>query len=851
MGKEGMSSINAWEQDFHSVLRGLEVPGNQGLTHEDARERLKKYGSNVIAARARTSRWQIFFKQIINPVVFILALAAGVSFYLQESLEAWAIVAIVVINTLVGFFQEARAEKSIEALADLTSPRGRVLREGRIEAISSEEIVPGDVLILEAGDYVVADARIIRANQLAADEATLTGESLPVDKGTEEVGASAVLAERVNMVFAGTAIARGSGRAVVVATGKETEIGKIARMMEATKIPKTPLQVRLEGVSLKLLYVGLAIVGVVVVMGIWKDKAWQEIIMEALALSISAIPEGLPTIVTLALVMAIRRMSRKEVLIRKMNSVETLGATDIICTDKTGTLTSGNMQVREFFIKGPRVEFLESLVFCNNASLEGKGSGDTTEVALLRFAQSEKIELEGEFSRLMEWSFDSQRKRMSVAIRSEDGVTIHAKGAPESLLPHCRLNGSETEEVLRKASEFSRKGMRVLAVARKEVSEVEVTRLSAAEAETDLRFTGLVALADPPRPETMPAIRKCQAAGVRIIMITGDHPETALSIARELGITDGEGKVLTGKELDLLDEEALGEAAESVSVFARVSPENKLSLVTALKKNKHIVAMTGDGVNDAPALKAATIGVSMGKGGTEVARQASAMVLTDDNFASIVDAVEEGRAVHGNIKRTLQYLLSTNLAELFFILAASLVGWPIPLLPVNILWINLVTDGFPSLALATERIPDDYLRRSRRTSADSFFDENFLREMLLVGFLITVLSLLVYGYALRSADLLTARSYAFNFLVYAVLFRSFACRSDERTVFQLRPNFSQLSSVLVPVIFQLGMQESDVLLEVFRISPLDLRTNLVLLALGILPVTVVELRKLFRQNSSL
>lgn len=845
-----MSVAAAWTHDIKQVLEELSVPEKEGLSDDAAAKRLEEYGPNTIVSRKKISRWNIFAKQILNPMVLLLVVAAAVSFYLDERLEANAILAIVLLNCLIGYFQEAKAEAAIEALADLASPKGKVLRGQHVVTVSSDTIVPGDILIFEAGDYVVADARILKASQLATDEAVLTGESMPVDKNVDVIDEDSPLAERTNMVFAGTAISRGSGCAAVTATGKHTEIGKIASMMETTNTGKTPLQERLGIVGQKLVLAGLAVIAIVIAIGLIQKRAWDEMIMSALSLSVAAIPEGLPTIVTLALVLAVRRMARKRALVRKMDSVETLGATDIICTDKTGTLTTGKMSVRETVIHGDRKEFFQALVLCNNAVLHDGGTGDTTEIALLKFAQEQKIDpdvMRKDLPRFFEWSFDSERKRMSVAVKAQEGNVVYAKGAPESLVPRCQIAEENKRKISGEVSSFTRKGMRVLALARKSLSSEKVKEIPAEEMEKDFEFCGLVAMADPPRKESVPAIRKCQDAGIRIIMITGDHPETAGAIATELGIVEEKSEVMTGKEIDKLSPEKLAEKAETISVFARVSPENKLTLVKALRKKGHVVAMTGDGVNDAPALKAASIGVSMGKGGTEVARQASSMVLTDDNFATIVDAVEEGRGVHGNIKRTLQYLLSTNLAELLFIFTATLIGQPVPLLPIHLLWLNLVTDGLPSLALASEKIHSNYLQESERSNPASFFDRAFVTEMLVVGAIITIMAMGIYFYALRTTELVTSRSYAFNFVVYAILFRSFSCRHESKTFFQMKPNFFLLASVIVPVIFQILIQQSVFFLRAFRISALDLGTNITLLLLSLVPVTITELVKFFRQ----
>jgi Ca2+-transporting ATPase len=843
-----------WAIPINEVVRQLSVDPEIGLLNSEAQSRLQKFGLNKLEAKKSVSQWQLFLKQLKSPVVYILVIAAGVSFFLAETLEGWSIVAIIILNAIIGFIQESKAEASIEALEAISEPKAKVLREGNTMTILSEEICQGDILILESGDYVPADARVLTSRQLAANESILTGESFAVDKISDEIPEKALLADRVNMLFASTAISSGTGRAVVTTTGKKTEIGKIADMLDQNKTESTPLQLRLDAVSRKLLWIGIAVIFVVIVIGLYHHRPGMDVLMAALSLSVAAIPEGLPTVVTIALVLAVNRMSRKNALVRKMDSVETLGATDIICTDKTGTLTTGKMRVRETFtIKdGDRFFFMKNMILCNNATLDQGGSGDTTEIALLDFANMDGVDYHGlrsEHPRIYEWAFDSERKRMSVAVKAGEKFLIYCKGAPESILACCKISESDYLKITDKISEYSEKGMRVLGYAWKEIPSVPFEDLPAEEAESNLIFLGLTAMADPPKKESLSAIKTCQKSGIRVIMITGDHPQTASALALEMGIfSSATERVLSGKEIDVLSDEELKEVSESVSVYARVSPANKLKLVSALKSQGHIVAMTGDGVNDAPALKMSSIGVAMGKGGTEVARQASSMILTDDNFATIVEAVEEGRAVNGNIKRSLQYLLSTNLAELMFILSAICIGWRIPLLPINILWLNLVTDGLPSLALAAEKVPTHYLEESDGPTGASFFDKPFYIEMFMVALIITFLALGVYRYGLMNHDLLTARSYAFSFLVYSILFRSFSCRSEKRTVFQMKPNVYLLASVLGPVIFQLVLPEFDILSEIFKIKHLPLKTNAILLTVSLIPMAFVEALKIGRKR---
>ncbi|MFA5582583.1 MAG: cation-translocating P-type ATPase [Bacteriovoracaceae bacterium] len=845
--------MQAWAQSVDKLVSKLKTNIKVGLTSAEAQEILAEYGPNSIVVKKKTPAWIILARQFKNPVIYILIIASGIAFFLKEILDGWAILAIVVLNSIIGFVQELKAESSIDALESMSSPKAKVLRDSHITTIDSKNVCPGDILVLEAGDYVAADARLISTRQLSCDESILTGESLAVEKQAEVLDSKTILAERTNMTYAGTAIVTGTGRGIVVGTGKNTEIGKIAQLMDDTVSEITPLQKRLEKVSHVLLILGIVVILSVALIGIWREWTWTEIIMTSLSISIAAIPEGLPTVVTIALVMAIRRMASKKALVRKMHSVETLGTTDIICTDKTGTLTTGKMTVHETLPKVDKNIYEKIMILCNNASLENGGVGDTTEIALLDYAQKNGIDI-GELKdlepRQWEWSFESNRKRMSVAVRAGDQDLIYTKGAPEAILKVCNTDDSLFEEITKKADEYSGKGMRVLAFAYKEVNPSDYSSMKTEEAESNLIFAGLVAITDPPREESKEAVKKCIEAGIRVIMITGDHPRTAAAIAQEIGIHVNPSRpVLTGAEMDSLSEEEFLKAVKEVSVYARVSPENKLHLVNVLKDAGFVVAMTGDGVNDALALKAASIGVAMGKGGTEVARQASSMILTDDNFATIVDAVEEGRAVNGNIKRTLQYLLSTNLAELLFILLSTMAGMPIPLLPINILWINLVTDGLPSLALAAESVPPHYLEESRKPTAKSFFDQAFFVEMIVSGFFITVLGIGLYYYSLQKYDLLTGRSYAFTFFVYAQIFRSFANRSESKTFLEMRPNYYHLWACAIPLICQIIIQQFDILLDIFNMKALTLNENLALLAISLVPVSALEIVKFFRSKN--
>ncbi len=846
-----------WSVPSAVVADSFKTSIDQGLSASEVTQKLQEFGPNNLKAEKQISKWFLLMKQFKSPMVYTLVFATVVSVFLGDIIDAVAIFAIVILNALIGFAQESKAEDAIEALKNLTVPEARVLREGKVIILDSKQIVPGDIIVFESGDYVVADGRIVKCFQLSADEAVLTGESMPVNKQTETIPSETLLAERSNMLYASTAIAQGSGMMIVTATGMNTEIGRIAGLLEThSEIKETPLQERMTKLSNLLILMGGGVIVIVVILGILKGTAYTDIFMNAISLAVATIPEGLPTVVTLALTLAVRRMTKRNAIVRKMPAVETLGSTDIICTDKTGTLTTGKMRVREVFTlnKGVDELFYHIITQCNNATISPGESGDPTEVALLYLARDEESKISPQLmpKRLHEWSFESDRKRMSVASAFNEEIYILTKGAPETMLPICLLTDEERKEVEKEVEKLSSKGHRTLALALKKVDRLsEEEKNDSSLIERDLTFKGLVAIADPPKEETIPAINSCKAAGIRVVMITGDHPLTAKAIAEELGITERDfDGVLSGSELDQMGEEELRIKAEHTAVYARVTPEHKLKIIKALESNGHIVSMTGDGVNDAPALKAAAIGVAMGKAGTEVARQSSSMILTDDNFSSIVSAVEEGRAIYGNIKRTIQYLLSTNLAELLIMLGAVILGMPVPLGPLNLLWINLVTDGLPSLALAAEPVSKDYLKTSTRPSPASFFDRYFYTELFFVGLLSTILGLLIYDWSLQHYDEITARSYMFFYLIYQCLFRSFSCRSETKTFFQLKFNPVHLMSVIIPVVFQLSIQYTEIYQKLFEVRSIDLFENGVLMLISIIPVTFVELYKLFKNGRS-
>lgn len=846
MDKINPMSHKPWSIHHEKVLEFL-GSRKKGLHPKEAHSRLAKYGFNELQGEKIPGRFSVLLSQIKNPMAVTLGIAAVICLVLQERLDAGAILLILIINAIIGYLQEYKSISALAALKRLSAPKVRVIREGETLVVPSESVVPGDIIQIEAGDLVSADSRVIEAFQLTADEASLTGESQPVEKITDIMESETSVSDRQNMLHSGTSINSGSGLAVVTRTGMETEIGKIAGMLNAQAIEKTPLQEKLDAVTKNLIFLGVLVILVVILLGLADEKDPFTIFMSGISLAVAAIPEGLPTVVTLALTLAVRRMTRRKAIVRNLSAVEALGSVDVICTDKTGTLTRGVMTAvnHELIDQSQEDLFYQAIVLCNNASLSG-GAGDSTETALLEYSEKNGHpikEIKNRFGRTHEWSFDSHRKRMSVRVRdqSHDGEEmIFVKGAPEAMMAVSSLSSSQTDTLTKKIHQHSSQGLRILGIGYKKSSAIELK-----EAESDLHFLGLIMLSDPPREESISAIRECQSAGIRVVMITGDHEQTAHSIAHSLGIlTPHHNKVLTGKRIDSLAGDDLAALVEETAVYARVSPSHKLKIIKALQSNHHVVAMTGDGVNDAPALKAAQIGISMGKGGTEVARQASSIVLMDDNFATIVSAIEEGRAIYGNIRQSIQYLLSTNLSEIMIVLGSSLLHMDIPFSPMGLLWINLVTDGIPALALAAEPLDRNILIESKKPNPKSFFDRRFVIEMTFVGVLMTVIGLGVYYYLLQHEDIVKAKSWAFTLIVFLCLSRSFSCRSEVRTFFQLKPNYYHMGAVIFTLALHSYFQTFELFEDVFDVQTLSLRELVYLFLLSLIPSTLVECAKL-------
>lgn len=799
-----------------------------GLSQSEAQTRLKQYGINEIQAAQRISPWSILLEQFKNVLILILLGATAISFFLGHGIESIVIAVIILFAVLLGFIQEYRAERAIEALRQMAAPTAAVLRDGQEVKIAAREVVPGDVVILHTGDRIPADGRIIESINLQVEEAALTGESIPVEKHTAPLQiADLPPGDRKNMVYAGTAVTYGRGRAVIVATGMQTEFGKIAQLLQTVETTKTPLQQNLDKVGATLARVAFIVVAIIVALGFLRGQPFIEMLIFGIALAVAVVPEALPAVVTISLAIGVQKMIKRHVLIRRLPAVETLGSTSVICSDKTGTLTKDEMTVRKIYVAGqvydvsgsgytPEGHFslnngspapisnelkqlLAAAVLASDARLVRKtnnGSlgdwdikGDPTEGALVVAAAKagvQKEALDAAYPRLQEIPFTSESKRMTTLHRTERGSVAYTKGAPEIVLENCvslltphgiqPLDETTRQQVLDTAQAFAASALRVLAIASKPDAELE-------SAQSGMTFLGLIGMIDPPRPEAKDAIVTCEEAGIRPVMITGDHPLTAQAVARELGLLKN-GRVVTGAQLDSISDEDFKREVETIDVYARVSPAHKLRVVTALQANHHIVAMTGDGVNDAPALKKADIGIAMGITGTDVTKEAAAMTLTDDNFASIVAAVEEGRGVFGNIKKYLMYLLSSNIGEIGLMAGSTLLGLPLPLTAVQILYVNLATDGLPALALSVDPPEKDLMKRKPRNPRTGIFTRPVVALMMAGGLWSTMINLGLFIWALNSGrSQAEAMTMTFVSLVLVQFFKAYNFRSDRHSLF--------------------------------------------------------------------
>jgi Ca2+-transporting ATPase len=904
-GDEQIVGEKDWHQlDEAGLAQALGTDPGRGLAPEEAQRRLAEYGANELEEKQGESPLKLLLHQFKDFMVLVLVGAVVISGLLGEMLDALTILAIILMNGILGFFQEYRAERSLRALKELSAPHAKVLRGGSQEILPARLLVPGDVVLLENGDRIPADLRLIDCQQFAADESALTGESVPVAKHADPIPAAELaLGDRKNCGYMGTMVTSGTAKGIVTATGMSTEMGKIAHMIQHTEEAQTPLQRRLEQLGKILIAVAILLTVMVVVAGVAHGHPLYMMFLAGVSLAVAAIPEGLPAIVTIALALGVQRMIRRKAIVRKLPSVETLGCASVICSDKTGTLTQNQMMVTRLWLGGRLLEITgegyepsgmlleagkaaetkgdaalrrlaQAAVLCNNAELyrhegekiprkkktgnaesdagEWKIKGDPTEGALLVAAAKAgytRSALEALYRREREFPFDSQRKRMSVIVSHQGGQLVLAKGAPDLLVELCDyvMWGNQVlpftpalrMKVLQAGEAMAKEALRVLGFAYREIKPKEICETSE-EAEKGMVFIGLAGMMDPPRKEVYEAIAKCRGAGIKTVMITGDHALTAQAIAQSIGIMQKGGRVVTGAELSQLSDEELDKISNEVSVYARVSPEHKLRIVQSLQRHGHVVAMTGDGVNDAPAVKAADIGIAMGLTGTDVTKESSALVLADDNFATIVAAVEEGRGIYENIRKFIRYLLASNVGEIMVMFLAMMAGLPLPLVPIQILWVNLVTDGLPAMALGVDQPESDLMRQKPRPARENIFARRLGWKIISRGLVIGLCTLGAFVITLRQgsgdeASLMHAQTVAFATLVLAQLIHVFDCRSS-RSIFHrnLFENKYLVLAVLSSLVLMLAVLYLEPLQPIFKTVPLDFRDwALVIVAAGI------------------
>ena len=892
-----------WTQTPHDVCTALATDARSGLTAAEAALRLQEQGPNQLTDVRGKSPWRLFAEQFTSVVIWVLIAAAVLSGVMGELIDAVAIVAIILINAVLGFAQESRAERSLAALRRMSNPMCRALRDGHLVSIDTHDLVTGDVIVVEAGDRISADARILSATpNFACEEASLTGEAAAIRKDAATLqDQTTPIADRTNMLFTGTSVVEGKGQAVVTAIGMQTELGRIAGMIQQIPEQSTPLQRKLDALGRQLVIVSLGLVAIVFATEMLHGGGFMSTLLVAVSLAVAAVPEGLPAVVTIALAMGVQRMSTRHALVRKLHSVETLGATTVICTDKTGTLTRNEMTVRtvvtpdatyavtgigyepsgsiqvsgEDIDPGTHPDLMTALragVLANAAELsqdeQGTWSvvGDPTEGAILVAAQKTGIDpaTEGEGQPLVtELPFDARRKCMSMIRKSDSGrLIVYTKGAPDVILGFCRsvlvegaivpMEDNLRHRLLTSNEQLAGQALRVLAVARRSLEDDD-NDLAPESLERDMTFLGLIAMMDPPRDEVRTAIAECAEAGIRTIMITGDHKATAVAIARDLGFFHEDSRALTGRELDELSDNTFNEQLPTVVVYARVAPEHKLRIVRAWRKRGEIVAMTGDGVNDAPAIKEADIGIAMGITGTDVTKEVADMVITDDNFASIVAAVEEGRAIYDNILKFVHYLLSCNLGEIILMFLASVLGQPVPLIPVQILWMNLVTDGLPALALGVDPSADGLMTRPPRKPDAPLLSKTRRTILFVQACSIAFCALVAFVFVLHveQTGLTRARTMAFTVIVLAELFQAFNARSLRQSVFspRLHANWKLVLATLGALSLQLFLIYVPLLQRVFQTEALSLLDLGVGTALASFTLWATELAKLVLRHS--
>jgi len=881
--------VKWYQLDVKNVERKLHVYTEKGLTHKQVNERQKQFGKNVLQSTKKQSLFVIFMKQFQDFMVLILLAATLIAGMLGEYIDALAIMVIVLLNGFIGFFQEQKAEKSLEKLKELSAPQIRVLRHQEWKTIPSEEAVVGDVIRISTGDRIPADIRIVQSNDLETEESTLTGESLPVAKTTQSISNHDIaLQDQHNIGFKGTLVTKGNGIGIVIQTGMNTAIGQIASLMDKTEKMITPLELKLIELGKILIYVVLLLTALTVGIGLYHGHPLYDMVLAGISLAVAVIPEGLPAIVTVALSLGVQRMIRRKAIVRELSAVETLGCASVICSDKTGTITENKMTVKEmyvndqhvyvsgegytttgdFFVNDKKVNrnfrHLEQMVLygliCNDAALYVKKGrnvidGDPTDGALVIAARKLGLnqQTKNQYKIIKQFPFDSTQKRMTVVVEDENKRRfVISKGAPERIIPRCSFqlqeNGRErlssTEKLAKQMEMMAKKALRIIAISVKPIQKNDP--LDRSRLEKDLTFVGLFGLKDPPRKEVKHAIDQCKNAGIKTVMITGDHKHTATAIAKEVGLLGEQELTIEGHELNKMSSDALAEIIDDVAVFARVTPEHKLKIVQAFQKRGHIVAMTGDGVNDAPAIKASNIGVSMGISGTDVTKEASSLILMDDNFTTIKEAIREGRNIYENIRKFIRYLLASNVGEIFVMLTAMMLAMPLPLVPVQILWVNLVTDGLPAMALGLDPPEKNVMKQKPRNPREGVFARGFGFKIITRGLMIGIVSLIAFivVYNNQPENLDHARTVAFSTLVLAQLIHVFDCRSD-KGIFSRNPfnNLYLVGAVISSLLLLLIVLYVENLQVIFQTTALYVHDWLLIIVLSALPTVIFGFTK--------
>ncbi|MGU8578419.1 calcium-transporting P-type ATPase, PMR1-type [Clostridium perfringens] len=866
-----------YKKSKNEILQELDVDEKNGLSSTEALRRLEKYGKNKLETKKKKTLFKQFLSQLKDVMIYILIIAAIISAFLGEISDALIILLVIIINAVIGVIQESKAEKALDALKELSTPKALVKRDGSLKEILSEDIVPGDIVIIDAGRYIPGDLRLIDTANLKIEESAFTGESVPSEKDASFLPDKEIpIGDQNNMAFMSTLATYGRGVGVVVGTGMNTEIGKIAKMIEQEENDETPLQKKLSELGKILGFLAVGICILIFIISFFQGRDLLEMFLTSISLAVAAIPEGLPAIVAIVLALGVQRMVKKNAIIRKLPAVETLGSVSIICSDKTGTLTQNKMTVTTVYTNDSYIKesdfnlndnesklLVDCMVLCNDATYSEKSqTGDPTEIALLESPFKLNIlkeKLEKEFKRIDEISFDSDRKLMTtVNLVDDKKARVFTKGALDSILSICNkisINGKLLDftkeykaKVLENSNIMSDKALRVLAFAYKDISKENIVLDSL---EKDLVFIGMVGMIDPPRLEVKDSIKLCKSAGITPVMITGDHKNTAFAIANELGIAEDISQAITGHEIDKFKEEEFNEKIINYRVFARVSPEHKVKIVKAFKSHGNIVSMTGDGVNDAPSLKAADIGVAMGITGTDVSKGASDMILTDDNFSTIVSAVEEGRKIYLNIKKSIVFLLSCNLGEILTLFTAILLNWNSPLQPIHILWVNLITDSFPALALGVDKAKEDVMNNPPRNPKESIFVKSDKIQLIINGVLIGGITLFAFklGERLYADSLIHAQTMAFVVLSVSQLFLSLSLRSNTKSAFSLGifSNKYLVYSILLGIFLQVIIISISFIANIFKVTPLLLYDWIVVILVSLIPFAINEILKLFRK----